>query len=217
MIARIEMKILSVTAQKGGVGKSSVCLNLAGQAQAAGLNVAIVDTDQQGSLSLWSEYRESATPFICTLDETSDSIDEFIEGARNDGFDLLIFDTPPKNKNLISIIARKSDFVLIVTKPAIFDVLSISETVNMMNTIDCHYRVLFNGGAAPRNSFEDNDIRDARKLLNADNVPLFTQALANRKPIQHAQKAFELINEYEPSGAATQEINQVWKELEKEL
>lgn len=211
------MKILAVTAQKGGVGKSTVCLNLAGQAQAAGLSVAIVDADEQGSLSLWSQYRESDNPLICTLNEATDSIDEFVEGARNDGFDLLIFDTPPKNKNIISSIARRSDFALIVTKPAIFDVLSISETVSMMNTINCKYRVLFNSGAPSRNAFEDKDVRDARKFLEEDNVPLFHQAIANRKPVQQAQKAFELINEYEPNGAATLEIKRVWKELEKEL
>lgn len=211
------MKILAITAQKGGVGKSTIALNIAGVAQSAGLTVAIVDTDEQGSLSLWSEYREYPNPLICTLDESTDSIDDFIAGARNDGFDLLIFDTPPKNKDLISEIARRSDFALIVTKPAIFDVLSISETVSMMKAIECKFRILFNGGAAPRNGFEDSDVRDARKFLEADNIPLLNQSIAQRKPISHAQKSFELITEYEPRGAAALEINRVWKELESIL
>jgi len=45
------MKILAVANQKGGVGKSTVCVGTAYAAVEAGLRVILVDFDRQGSLS----------------------------------------------------------------------------------------------------------------------------------------------------------------------
>lgn len=46
------MKILAVANQKGGVGKSTLCVHLAYYALEKGLRVLLVDMDKQGSLSL---------------------------------------------------------------------------------------------------------------------------------------------------------------------
>ena len=46
------MKILAIANQKGGVGKSTMCVHLAYAAREAGLRVLLVDFDKQGSLSL---------------------------------------------------------------------------------------------------------------------------------------------------------------------
>lgn len=46
------MKILTVANQKGGVGKSTLCVHLACYAREKGLRVLLVDMDKQGSLSL---------------------------------------------------------------------------------------------------------------------------------------------------------------------
>ena len=56
------MKILAVANQKGGVGKSTLCVHLAYAAREAGLRVLLVDMDKQGSLSLSFPPAEGATP-----------------------------------------------------------------------------------------------------------------------------------------------------------
>ncbi|MEZ9301598.1 AAA family ATPase [Vibrio breoganii] len=213
------MKIISVTAQKGGVGKSSVALNLAGQAELQKeWKVAIVDTDtKQRSLTKWAQFREKEQPLICAFDPEQDSLSEFIEGAKNDGFDLLIFDTPPHHTSLISEVARTATFSVVVCEPAIFDIFAIEDTVTMLSNLNARFKVLFNSSPAKRNGLEDADVRDCRRYLEAENAPLFRETIAARKPVKHAQTAFMLINEYEPRGQAAKEISAVWKELEKEL
>ena len=51
--------ILGVLNQKGGVGKTTVCLNLAAFYAMAGVRVLVVDADPQASALAWSNAREA--------------------------------------------------------------------------------------------------------------------------------------------------------------
>lgn len=75
------MKTVSFWARKGGVGKSSLALMVAGAAHARGLSVVLVDLDTQGSLSWLSQFDN----FPC----------EVIKKVPANGYDLVIIDYPP--------------------------------------------------------------------------------------------------------------------------
>ena len=53
------MHIITLAAQKGGVGKTTLAVNLAVAAQAAGVRTALFDLDPQESATAWSERREA--------------------------------------------------------------------------------------------------------------------------------------------------------------
>ena len=55
--------ILGVLNQKGGVGKTTVCLNLAAFYARAGMRVLVVDSDPQASALAWSNAREAPPLF----------------------------------------------------------------------------------------------------------------------------------------------------------
>lgn len=58
------MHIITLAAQKGGVGKTTLAVNLAVAAQAAGIKTALFDLDPQESATAWSERREAELPHV---------------------------------------------------------------------------------------------------------------------------------------------------------
>ena len=58
------MHIITLAAQKGGVGKTTLAVNLAVAAQAAGIRTALFDLDPQESATAWSERREAELPHV---------------------------------------------------------------------------------------------------------------------------------------------------------
>ena len=51
--------IIAVLGEKGGTGKTTVAVNLAGMRAAAGWRVLLLDADRQGSSAYWAQKREA--------------------------------------------------------------------------------------------------------------------------------------------------------------
>ena len=67
------MKIWLVACSKGGVGKTTIATHLAAEAAVAGLHVALVDADPQGSATRWCERRAGMASAVLPLDGTRKS------------------------------------------------------------------------------------------------------------------------------------------------
>lgn len=62
------MKIVALTSDKGGMGKSTAILNLACAAAESGLDVAVLDLDARASIGRWARMRKIAgLPPPCAL------------------------------------------------------------------------------------------------------------------------------------------------------
>jgi chromosome partitioning protein len=58
------MKTISILSQKGGAGKTTLAINLAGAAEAAGLRTVIIDLDPQASAKVWHDHRGKERPVV---------------------------------------------------------------------------------------------------------------------------------------------------------
>jgi chromosome partitioning protein len=114
-------KIITVAHQKGGVGKSTMALNLALCFQDQ-LRVALVDSDLQGSIY----HIKDDFPGLAIL--ASDQIGDI---PKLD-YDLVIVDTPPYLSNKLNELFQFSDFVLVPTKAGFFDVMAIRSTLALI-------------------------------------------------------------------------------------
>jgi chromosome partitioning protein len=125
--------IISVAHQKGGVGKSTLALNLTSFFKRNGAESAVVDADAQGSISnLISSFgADNAYGSVNLIPRNS--FKSFTELTKMNQYQVLLIDTPPYLSSNLSEIFQISDFVLVPTKPAVFDMFAIEGTIDLIN------------------------------------------------------------------------------------
>jgi hypothetical protein len=131
-------KWLVIASGKGGTSKTTTTLNLATVAAAAGLSVAVLDTDEQATLSKWHARREifrerhpdEAVPPIRLFSLPLGELDAAMRKVdATPDVDLVIVDTPPglEQRLLISKLIRRADFLLVPTSQGTADLESANE------------------------------------------------------------------------------------------
>ena len=108
------MRKLTISINKGGVGKTMFVKSLSAAAADAGLNVLGLDLDSQRNLATWGKRRNKegiVFPIVKPINEQD--LEEELRRAEKAGCDLVIIDTPP-GKNTESLAAMEAaDHILI--------------------------------------------------------------------------------------------------------
>ena len=104
-------KVILVTHQKGGVGKSTLAFNLAANIRESA-KVCLVDLDEQGSL--FNIKKASEVPIY----EAS----KLKELLKSD-YDFIFIDTPPYLTNQLKELCDLANVIIIPTKAGILDYL----------------------------------------------------------------------------------------------
>ena len=153
------MKILAITNQKGGVGKTTTCVNLAASLAANGKKVLLVDLDPQGNASTGSGIDKAHLKLsIYHVLIGEKSLEEVIVKSEKGGFDVA-----PANRELagaevelVNEIARETrlkqafsslkeyDYVLLDCPPALnlVTVNALTAAHTVMIPMQCEYYAL---------------------------------------------------------------------------
>lgn len=107
------MKTILIANPKGGSGKTTLSVNIAGFLANQGQRVAMLDLDRQKSASLWVAARPADLPEIVTLESSKG------EDCLND---YLVIDSPAglHGKNLAHAL-RLSHKIIVPISPSLFD------------------------------------------------------------------------------------------------
>ena len=122
------MPVIVVANPKGGVGKTTLCTNLAGYFAARGHAVMLGDVDRQQSARTWLGLRPAGLPPISTWETTHDEIVRPPKGTTH-----VVLDTPAglHGKRLDEVM-KLADKVLIPLQPSIFDIHATHEFVRQL-------------------------------------------------------------------------------------
>lgn len=112
--------------QKGGVGKSTIALNLYGYFARAGVRTAIVDIDPQGTISQFEELLEPGRLNIIRRGNFTSFADL---QAKAQGFEVVIVDTPPYLTDELQEVFKITNILIIPCKASVFDALAIRQTI----------------------------------------------------------------------------------------
>src|SRR3954467_6783260 len=92
-LAPVQTRTILTTSNKGGVGKTTTCVNIAAAA-APSLSVVGIDYDPQRNFWKWGQRRPSDVAPIRVIDGNLDQFQTAL--TRPAGCDILFFDTPPR-------------------------------------------------------------------------------------------------------------------------
>ena len=86
------MNVIVFASRKGGSGKSTLAAHLAAYAHKPSRPCLLIDTDPQGSLTLWHKLREDAE---LPLKATQRGVADIVKAAKRDGIEWVFIDTAP--------------------------------------------------------------------------------------------------------------------------
>lgn len=126
--------ITALLNQKGGVGKTTLALHLAGRWAAQGARVLLIDADPQGSALDWSaeRAREGLPRLFGVVGLARDLLHlDLPEVAR--GYDRVVIDGPPRMGVITRSALLAAELVLIPATPSPLDGWASAEMLRMLS------------------------------------------------------------------------------------
>ena len=124
-------KVLTVASTKGGAGKTTIVMALAGTLAAEGLRVAVVDADPNRAYASWAEAAYEGAPVAvrAEADEArlAAAIDELAPAA-----DLVLVDTAGFGNRAALLAVAAADAVLVPCTPSRSDVEQAAKTLQLV-------------------------------------------------------------------------------------
>lgn len=199
------MYIVAVVAEKGGVGKTTLSLNLAVAAVQDGRKAAVIDVDPQATAANWTDRRSEEYPWV--VPTPAARLTAAITQAKAQGVDFIVIDTPPHSGSDAAEAARRADVVLVPTEPHLFTLETLSKLANLLRLSGSSPALFVVNKAATQGS-EGSHAMDYMKQQGLTVCPTIIHLRAAHR---HATNIGKVASEYEPDSKAAQEVLDVYK------
>lgn len=127
------MTIITVAQGKGGVGKTTIAVNIAGELSRRNFNVALVDSDPQASACQWAQLGNLEFPVyeIGLENSARSAIANWVHDIRRVEAEIVVIDTAPGERQLGASISI-ADLVLVPCTASGLDIEATERTMGII-------------------------------------------------------------------------------------
>jgi chromosome partitioning protein len=206
------MRTLAVISRKGGVGKTTLSVNVAVSAWQAGMKTVVADLDSQRSAMAWAKAR-GTRPGPAVIETTAGKLFPMWSAAGNSGCEFMVLDTPASAEAETLQALRLADLVLLVSRPNYFDVSALARSIELLRQFEKPGLIVLNQAPSRRNGLEPESVLKAIKALKLAGVPIAPMGLRHRSSFPASAALGLSVDEYDPDGYGAREVEGVWNQV----
>jgi chromosome partitioning protein len=212
------MAIIAVVGRKGGVGKSTIVGNLAGEFARIGRSVVVLDADPQHSLVTWAEQGEGMLSRCVEKVENGASTLRARAHTVEKDADIVLIDTPPGMPETAYQAALVADLMLLPCGPSLLDLYALKEALALSLKARAvrrskKPRIRFVPSKVLMNTNLSRGLASSLKDMGRKVLP----AIGQRVVVAEAVASGLTVAEYAPQSPAHEEFRALAKAVEKIL
>ncbi|GBQ80117.1 chromosome partitioning protein ParA1 [Gluconacetobacter johannae DSM 13595] len=206
--------IVAFLNQKGGVGKTTLALHLAGQWAREGRRVTVIDADPQGSALDWSAQRarEGLPRLFGVIGLARDTLHHEAP-ALAQGVGHVVIDGPPRVAALLRSALLAADLVLIPAQPSPFDGWASAEMLRLLEEARFFRPGLLARFVLNRCAARTVIARETRLALAGHEPAALSARIGQRVAFADAARSGRLVSDLRPQGIAAREIAALTTEI----
>ena len=206
--------IYAIANTKGGVGKSTLAVNLAVVAAAKGHKVLLVDADPQASSLQFLNARDDTRPQFAGIQLSQPILHKQLP-ELSEPYDYVFIDVGGRDAPVFRSALVAADTILVPMVPSAFDTWAADDVFDVLDELsasgDVDARVVLN--QATPTIIAKEALQSLQTHLDARKVSLMAAIIKSRTAWPRAIGEGLGVVEWEPSGRAAQELCQLAREL----
>ncbi len=211
-------KVVTVLSQKGGAGKSTLTMQLAGGLARGGLRVVVIDLDPQETALRWSHAAPEATPFparVVQLDGPAEGLQAFLRRLGREA-GMVLLDCPPSIEHPMTLAAlAEADVALVPVVPSPADLWSTKAVERLILQAQASRKGLC-AALVPNRVLRTNLAWDVLEVMRDFSLPVLGAALSQRNAFAQSAVIGGTVYQLGRSGAeAAREVDKLVVEVLK--
>lgn len=208
--------IVALLNQKGGVGKTTLALHIAGEWASRGHRVTLIDADPQGSALDWSQQRarEGCPRRFGVVGLARDTLHREAPELARDA-DHIVIDGPPRVAGLMRSALLAADLVLVPVQPSPLDGWASAEMLALIREARIYRPDLAARFVLNRCAARTVIARETADTLADHDPPVLATTIGQRVAFAAAAQSGRLLSELDTDNPGAREIAALVTEIDR--